>query len=152
AAFARLANGGAKATRAIAGQNTLFSRTIHDMAYDPVRDEILVPGFFNFAILTFRGDANGDVSPVRKIFGPKTQLVNTYGLVLDAVHGEIFVQQPTRVLVFPRDTNGDAAPIRILETPRPSYLTIDPVRNLMVVSGSGGLRIYDRTASGNAKP
>jgi hypothetical protein len=35
------------------------------MAYDPVRDDILVPGFFNFAILTFRVDANGDVAPVR---------------------------------------------------------------------------------------
>ena len=70
AAFARLANGGAKATRAIAGQNTLFTRTIHDMAYDPVRDEILVPQFFAFAILTFRGDANGNVPPIRKIFGP----------------------------------------------------------------------------------
>jgi hypothetical protein len=153
AAFARLANGGAKPVRAIAGQNTLFTRTIHDMAYDPVRDEILVPGFYNFAILTFRGDANGDVSPVRKVFGPSTQLKNPQALALDAVHGEIFVPQDRGVvLVFPRDTNGDAAPIRILETPRPSRLTIDPVHNLMIVSGSGGLRIYDRMASGNAKP
>src|SRR5262245_31149394 len=123
------------------------------MAYDPVRDEILVPGFFNFSILTFRGDANGDVSPVRKIFGPSTQMVNTQAFALDAVHGEIFVaQERNLVLVFPRDTNGDAAPTRILQTPNPSRLTIDPVRNLMIVAGGGGLRIYDRTASGNAKP
>jgi hypothetical protein len=153
AAFARLADGGAKPVRAIAGQNTLFTRTIHDMAYDPERDEILVPGFYNFAILTFRGDANGDVAPVRKIFGPSTQLKNPQALALDAVHGEIFVPQDRGVvLVFRRDTNGDAAPIRILETPRPSRLTIDPVHNLMIVSGPGGLRIYDRMATGNAKP
>jgi hypothetical protein len=153
AAFARLANGGAKPVRAIAGQNTLFTRTIHDMAYDPERDEILVPGFYNFAILTFRGDANGDASPIRKIFGPRTQLKNPQALALDAVHGEIFVPQDRGViLVFPRDTNGDAAPIRILQTPRPSRLTIDPVHNLMIVSGGGGLRIYDRMATGDTKP
>jgi hypothetical protein len=153
AAFARLANGGAKAVRSIAGQNTLFTRTIHDMAYDPVRDEILVPGFYNFAVLTFRGDANGDVAPVRKVFGPSTQIVNPQAVSLDAVHGEIFVPQERGVvLVFSRDTDGDAAPIRILQTPRPSRVTIDPVRNLMIVSGGGGLRIYDRTASGGVKP
>jgi hypothetical protein len=153
AAFARLANGGAKAVRAIAGQNTLFTRTIHDMAYDKVRDEILVPGFYNFAILTFRGDANGDVSPVRMVFGPSTQLKNPQALALDDVNGEIFVPQDRGlILVFPRDTNGDAKPIRILETPRPSRLTIDPVHNLMIVAGQGGLRIYDRMATGNTKP
>ncbi len=70
AAFARLADGGARPTREIAGQNTLFTRTMHDMAYDPVRDEIVVPQFFAFAILTFRGDADGDVAPVRKILAP----------------------------------------------------------------------------------
>ena len=153
AAFARLANGGAKPVRAIAGQNTLFTRTIHDMAYDPERDEILVPGFYNFAILTFRGDANGDVSPIRKVFGPSTQLKNPQALALDAVHGEIFVPQDRGVvLVFRRDTNGDAAPIRILETPRPRRLTVDPVHNLLIASGGGGIRIYDRMASGNTKP
>ena len=74
AAFARLANGGAKPTRAIAGQNTQFTRTIHDMAYDPVKDEILIPQFFAFAILTFDGGANGNVPPKRIIMGDKTQI------------------------------------------------------------------------------
>jgi hypothetical protein len=163
AAFARLANGGAKPVRSIAGQNTEFTRTIHDMAYDPVRDEILVPSFYAFAILTFRGDANGDVPPVRKIFGPHTQLVNFDSLALDAVHGEIFIPESKgfnsrwdRILVFPRDAEGDVAPIRILEGPdtglRPQRITIDPVRNLLIVSGGGGIRIFDRMASGNTKP
>jgi hypothetical protein len=157
AAFARLANGGAKPTRAIAGQNTLFNRTIHDMAYDPVRDEILVPANHAFAILTFRGDADGDVPPVRKIYGPKTQLLNPYGVSIDAVHGEIFVPQERRILVFPREADGDVPPIRILQGPDTGLggsemrITIDPVRNLMIVTG-GGIRIYDRMASGNTKP
>ena len=125
------------------------------MAYDPIRDEIVVPQFFAFAILTFAGDADGDVAPVRKIFGPSTQLKNPMALALDPVHGEIFVPQGERILVFPRDADGDVAPIRILEGPDIGLggrITVDPVRNLMIVSGAGGLRIYDRTASGNAQP
>ena len=166
AAFARLANGGAKPVRAIAGQNTLFTRTIHDMAYDPVRDEILVPSFYAFAILTFRGDANGDAAPVRKVFGPSTRLLNPQAVAIDAVHGEIFVPQGNQVLVFPRDTNGYAAPMRVLEGPDTGLgagrVTIDPVHNLMITaSGEGGggrsnrpagLRIFDRMAKGNTKP
>jgi hypothetical protein len=170
AAFARLAEGGAKPSRSIAGQHTQFTRTIHDMAYDPVRDEILVPNFFSFAILTFRGDANGDVAPVRQILGTHTQLKLPQRLALDAVHGEIFVPQGDAVLVFNRDDNGDVAPKRVLKGPDTklgaSAITIDPVHNLLIVSGGGGgedggdgggggggrILIFDRMASGNTKP
>jgi len=162
AAFARLADGGTQATRSIAGQNTNFTRTMHDMAYDPVRDEIVVPGFFNFSILTFSGGADGDVAPVRQIMGPRTQIVNPQALAIDAVHGEIFVPQGRRILVFDRDADGDVAPIRTLEGPDTGLgagrITIDPQRNLMIVvnstnSGEGrAIRIFDRMASGNTKP
>jgi hypothetical protein len=156
AAFARLANGAANPTRAIAGQNTLFTRTIHDMAYDPGRDEIVVPAFYAFAILTFRGDANGNAAPIRKIMGGHTKLLNTEGLTLDPIHGEIFVPQGNRVLVFRQDADGDVSPIRILEGPSTQLntrrLTVDPINNVLIASGGNGLRIYDRTASGNAMP
>ncbi len=157
AAFARLADGSTQATRSIAGQNTNFTRTIHDMAYDPVRDEILVPGWYNFSILTFSGDADGDAAPVRRIMGPRTQLVNSQRVAIDPVNGEIFVPQVRRVLVFDRDADGDVAPIRILEGPDTGLVgegrvTIDPVHDLMIVSGGGDLRIFDRTASGNTPP
>jgi hypothetical protein len=160
AAFARLANGGAKPARAIAGQHTLFNRTIHGMAYDPVRDEILVPAYHGFAILIFRGDADGDASPVRKIYGKSTTLLNPTNVSVDPVHGEIFVAQGNRILVFPRDADGDVAPIRIVEGPDTGFsrrandnqrVSIDPVRNLLIVSG-GGIRIFDRMANGNVKP
>ena len=72
AAFPRLAERNAQPTRAIAGQNTLITRTIHDMAYDPVRDEIVVPQFYAQAIMTFRGGANGNEAPIRIIRGPAT--------------------------------------------------------------------------------
>ena len=151
-----MANGGAQPTREIAGQNTLFTRTMHDMAYDPVRDEIVVPQFFAFAILTFAGDANGNVAPIRKIMGPSTQLNNPHAVSLDPIHGELFVpgrEEDHRVLVFPRDGNGDVAPIRILEVDaEPGRVGVDPVNNVVVVSGGNRLRIYDRTAAGKATP
>ena len=108
------------------------------MAYDPVRDEILVPQFFAFAILTFRGDANGNVPPLRKIFGPSTQLKNPSALALDWIHGEIFVPQGARVLVFPRDANGDVAPIRILGSAASPVgagrITVDPKNQNVIAS------------------
>ena len=129
---------------------------MHDMAYDPIHDEIVVPQFFAFAILTFSGDADGDVGPIRKIFGPSTQLKNTHAVGIDPVNEEIFVpgrHGDNRVLVFPREADGDVAPIRILEMDRtPGRVAIDPVRDLLVVSGGPSLYIYDRTASGKAQP
>ena len=122
------------------------------MAYDPVRDEILVPQFFAFAILTFRGDANGNVPPLRKIFGPHTGMKNPQALALDWIHGEIFVPQGETVLVFPRDANGDVAPSRILggkDNPiNAGRLTVDPVHDFLIGSSNDGIRIYRRTASG----
>jgi hypothetical protein len=151
-----LAEGNVSPVRKIAGQNTWFARTMHDMAYDPVRDEIVVPAFYAYAILSFRGDATGDVAPVRKIYGPHTQLLNPEAVAIDPVHGEIFVPQGERVLVFPSDADGDVAPIRILAGPDTGLgagrVTVDPVHNLLMASGGGGLRIFDRTASGNTKP
>ena len=45
--------------RVIAGQSTLLSRTMHDIRYDPVHDEILVTNPFANAVLVFRGSAQG---------------------------------------------------------------------------------------------
>jgi hypothetical protein len=155
AAFARTANGNAQPTREIAGQNTLFTRTMHDMSYDYVADEIVVPQFFAFAILTFAGDADGNVAPKRIIMGPKTQLDNPHAVTVDPVHGEIYVPgraDDHRVLVFKREAEGDVAPIRILELDsEPARIGIDPVRKLVIVSGRG-LQIFDRLASGKAEP
>src|SRR4029077_20373833 len=128
------------------------------MAYDPVTDEILVPANHAWAILTFRGDANGDAAPVRKIVGPKTRILSPQAVAIDAMHGEIFVPQSRSVLVFPRNANGDVDPIRVLEGPDTGFsagierVTVDSVHNLMMVSGGGGVRIFDRTASGNTRP
>jgi DNA-binding beta-propeller fold protein YncE len=156
AAFARTANGGAKPTRSIAGQNTLFTRTMHDMGYDHVADEIVVPQFFAFAILTFDGGAHGNVPPKRIIMGPKTQINNPHAVTVDPVHGEYFVPgraDDHRVLVFKREVAGDVAPIRIIKTPHePARVGVDTKNKLVIVSGDDQLLIFDRLADGDDKP
>jgi hypothetical protein len=129
---------------------------MHDMSYDYVADEIVVPQFFAFAILTFAGDANGNVAPKRIIMGPKTRLDNPHAITVDPVHGEIFV--PGRaddhtILVFPREGEGDIPPRRILNLDRePARVGVAPKHGLIVVSGGPQLLIYNRLAEGDTPP
>src|SRR5256885_2419112 len=109
--FARLATGGQQAARTVFGQNSKLSRTMHDIRYDAVHDENVVPVPYAQAILTFRGGADGQESPIRIIQGPKTGTIGTR-LDVDPVHNEIFTYQHNRIVVYPRDANGDVAPIR----------------------------------------
>ena len=176
AAFARLAKENTPPVSALAGQKTLISRTMHALEYDPIDDELFVNSPLNNAILTFRGGAKGEEPPIRVIQGPHTQIQSTgYDgndkMAMDPVHGEIYIPVATSggpgkgvILVFDRAANGDAAPKRILGGPDTGfqfptakgqgfpYIAIDPMRNLLVVSTRASLFIFDRTASGNAKP
>ena len=202
ATFARLANGPAKAIRTIAGQNTKIARSIHDMAYDPDRDEIYVMQTRMDAVQVFKGTADGDVPPVRMIYGPKTQIrtVNEAvgRLCLDLENHELYLPNGFKVLVFDQYAQGDVPPKRVLLGPPPhdleagpaggkrglmyaSTCTVDPVHDLLIISGRslgwgrrlnvfdgvenpnqrdsldggesvGQLLIFDRTASGDAKP
>ncbi len=135
AAFARLAKENAAPTRLLAGQKTLLARTMHDIRYDAVHDEILVTNPFAQAILTFRGGANGDEAPIRVIQGLSTMLGNVDRLDVDPVHNEIFIPNGDSILVFPREGNGDVAPIRVIKGPDTQLrgthaLAVDPVHNL----------------------
>lgn len=157
AAFARLADGDAKATRSIAGQNSLITRDIHDMAYNPLTDEIVIPQARAQAIMTYRGGANGDEKPIRVINGPDTQLATPMRLGLDAVHKEIFVPSYRRdeILVFPSDAEGNVAPIRIIKGPDTQLgataLTIDPIHNLLIVAGPRPQQEANRAATGRER-
>lgn len=138
-AFARLANGNGKPIRQIAGQNTLITRNIHDMAYNPIRDEIVIPQTYLGAVMTYRADANGDAAPIRTIHGPDTQITFPYRVALDPVHEEIYVPLNDQILVFPSLADGNVAPVRILKGPDTqlgaSAMAVDPVHNLLVVMG-----------------
>ena len=45
---------------------------MHDLAYDAIHDEIVVTSPLTQAILTFRGNADGEEAPIRIIQGAKT--------------------------------------------------------------------------------
>ena len=163
AAFARLAEENSVPTRKLEGQQTRLGRTVHDLSFDAIHDEIVVSSPFAQAILTFRGGADGEEPPIRIIQGPHTQIVSERGMdkvTIDPVNEEILVATSLyQVLVFPREANGDVAPIRVLTGPdtqldgvrRPS-MRVDPVNDLLLVAGQGGILIFDRTASGNTPP
>ena len=150
-------------TRRIAGQKTLLGRTMHDIRYDAVHDQILVPNPFAQAILVFRGDANGEQPPIRVIQGPQTRLEHPDRLEIDIVHNEIFVPEGDKVLVYPLQASGNVAPIREIRGPDTQMksiqsVAVDPVRNLLIVGAGrssdpdGSMLIYNRTDNGNAKP
>lgn len=60
------------------------------------------------------------------------------------------------VLVYPLDGNGDVPPKRILHGPDVEVgqaVAVDPINNVLVAGGrDGSLMIFDRMASGNARP
>src|SRR5579864_9498400 len=105
-------------TRLVAGQNTRLGRSMHDIRYDEVHDEIFICNPFAQAILVFRGGANGEEAPIRIIQGPHTLLAfPNYGVGVDAVHNEVFVVEKEYISVYPRTANGDVAPIRLIRGP-----------------------------------
>lgn len=176
AVFARLAKENAQPTRVLAGQPTLLSRTMHDIRYDAVHDEIFVNNPFAQAILVFRGSARGEEPPIRIIQGPHTRLEGQVDrLDIDPVHNELYIPNHEKILVFPRDGNGDVAPLRIITGPDTKLsevesLAVDPVHNVIVAAGArpptapgqgqsqadqgegGALLIFNRADSGNVKP
>ncbi len=130
---------------------------MHDIRYNEVNDEIIVPNPFANAILVFRGGANGQEAPIRVIQGAKTQLDGPDRMDIDTVHREIFVPDGNSVFVYPLDANGDTAPIRVIRGPDTQLaaqsLAVDPLNNLLAVTGRDrSLLIFDRTANGNVKP
>jgi hypothetical protein len=145
---------------------------MHDVRYDEVHDEIVVPVPYAEAILTFRGGADGQEGPIRIIQGPKTGSVGDR-LDVDPIHNEIFVPTSTSILVYPREANGDVAPIRIIKGPdtqlrRGNSIAVDPINNIIAVGlnsdfasegpateedqEKGAILIFNRTDNGNVKP
>ena len=126
---------------------------MHSIFFDHIHDEIVVTNPFAQAVLTFRGDANGEVPPIRIIQGPKTGFDQPDVMSADPVNNEYYVPAVGNALhVFPRLTNGDAAPIRVLDNAGGGPPSVDYEHNVLLVTGNGGIHIFERTASGDAKP
>ena len=114
------------------------------MAYNAVRDEIVIPQVFGQSILTFAGGANGKEKPLRVIQGPLTQLRGASMLGIDAVNNEIFVPEGSQIQVFDLLANGNVAPKRVLKGPDTllgaANVSVDPIHNRLIVVGSLGTR------------
>jgi hypothetical protein len=174
AAFARLAKENTPPVRALEGQKTRISRTMHGFAYDAIHDEIVVSSPLTQGILVFRGAANGEEAPIRVIQGPHTKILGTAEggndkVSIDPENNEILLpvgagtsrenRTPVAengILVFAREANGDVAPKRFLGGPdtqiRGGSVAVDPVHDRLIVNSGGALLIFPRTASGNTKP
>jgi DNA-binding beta-propeller fold protein YncE len=159
AVFARLANGDAAPTRLITGQNTLLGRTIHGLAYDPARDEIVAPNALADAVLVFRAGAAGSEHPLRVIQGPHTHLVTPHAVSLDLRNREILVASLTgrRINVFRGDADEDATPVRVIEGPKTELghvvgLAVDPERNFLAVANTHEILIFNRNDNGDVAP
>jgi hypothetical protein len=115
----------------------LLSRTVHDIRYNEVSDEIVVPSPFANAILTFHGGADGQEAPIRVIQGGRAQ-VGGSPLAIDTVHREIFAFGRGGIQVFPLDGEGDIEPIRVISGPNTmgprGSIAVDPINNLIYVS------------------
>ena len=129
----------------------MLSRTMHDIRYNPVDDEIVVGNPFANAILTFRGGADGQEAPIRTIQGPNTRLSGPDRFGVDVVNREILVGGDGGTLVFPLDADGDVAPIRVIPNGPRGTIEVDPIHNLLVASGGGGIRVYERLDDGNVR-
>lgn len=125
---------------------------MHSIFFDHINDEIVVTNPFAQAVLTFRGDANGEVPPIRIIQGPQTGFEQPDVMSADPINGEYYVPTGGSIRVFPRMTNGDAAPTRVLKDAGNGPPSVDYEHNLMLVTARDGIRIFERTASGDAKP
>lgn len=136
---------------------------MHDIRYDAVHDEFIVPNQFAQAILTFHGGADGEEAPIRIIQGPHTQLKRPDRLDVDPVHNEIFIPNGDSIVVFPREAQGDVAPIRIIRGPSTqlrsvSAIAVDPVNNVIIVPSRvendryESILIFNRLDEGDAAP
>jgi hypothetical protein len=148
-----LANGNAQTVRRIEGQATRLGRTMHTIDYDPIHDELVVMNPWAGAVLTFRGDADGETAPIRMIMGSKTQLALSDVMTADPVNNEYYVpagQSLNQLHVFNRTDEGDVAPKRIIRGA--GLPSVDTDHNLLLTGGGGGVRIFERTVEGDAKP
>ena len=115
---------------------------MHDIRYNEVNDEIIVPNPFANALLVFSLDANGDVAPLRAIRGPDTQIAGQ-SLAIDPINNLIAVTGRERsILIFDRTANGNVKPLRIIkgnntQIDRINQMAIYPQGKLLVAAMPG---------------
>jgi DNA-binding beta-propeller fold protein YncE len=130
----------------------------------PLARNAAIPGSGKFlppSITVYPRDAAGDVAPIRRIEGPRTQLNWPTALTVDPKRGEIFVANDTgdSILVFDVTANGDVPPKRVIAGPRsmiksPTGVFYDWEHDELWVANFGNhtATVYPATASGDTAP
>ena len=118
------------------------------------------------AIKIYRRSASGKATPVRQIAGDKAQLNGAYDAKMN-VDGRVWVafgeaelisvfapgaNGNKRVLVFGKNARGNVRPIRVLRAGMHIGSVSMTPDNRLMVAGSTAIKIYRRSASGNATP
>jgi hypothetical protein len=122
----------------------------------------LVGGRFDDPSITvYRGDATGDVAPLRRIQGPRTGLNWPMAISVDTDHDEIAVANSgdSSIRIFGRNGSGDAAPVRIIKGARtgirgPMGVTFDLENDELWVANYGDhtALVFARGAAGDVAP
>src|SRR5262245_2663603 len=110
------------------------------------------------SIIVHRRSASGNVTPLRVIKGPKTQLNWPTGLSFDPQARELFVANDAAnsVLVFDAAASGNVAPKRVIKGPKtklanPTGTFADVKNRELWITNFGGhsATVYDLAASGD---
>jgi 6-phosphogluconolactonase (cycloisomerase 2 family) len=172
--YRKTASGNEKPLRVLHGESTRLNDT-HGIVVD-VKNQLLfvnnwghisdykIPGTGRFeapSISVYPLNANGDVSPLRVIQGPKTQLNWPGTMSLDPDTGDLYVGNDVGndVLVFKETDKGDVSPSRIIKGDKtglssPAGVFVDSKnRELWVANiGNSSATVYPLGVNGNVAP
>ena len=122
-------------------------------------DEKLRGRFLPSSITVFDGDAKGDVTPLRVIQGPLSQIDWPMGVAVDEGNDEIIVANngDNSVLAFARTANGDVAPKRIIRgaltgVNGPMGVAVAKDEIYIANFGDHTALVFPRLAGGNVAP
>jgi DNA-binding beta-propeller fold protein YncE len=92
------------------------------LTLDTERNELFVANDGGSSILVFDASANGDVTPLRVIAGPKSLVSNPTGIYLDKKNEELWVANfgNHTSAVYKSTANGNTPPLRVIRSAKAS--------------------------------
>jgi hypothetical protein len=113
------------------------------------------------SVTVYPPGAQGDATPSRTIAGSNTGFNSPEAVFADTVNNELYVADFTAkaILVFPLGASGNVAPTRtLIDGPNSGInavrdMVVDTVHNELIVDSiNNTIRVFSRTASGDAVP
>jgi hypothetical protein len=114
------AGGNEKPLRVIQGPKTLLGGAMDtdNVTIDVANNEIYVAQESSDSILVFSSRANGDVTPLRVLHGPKTKMRFPRRVTVDSINNLMAVVASEGIMLFDRLANGDVAPKCVIAGPK----------------------------------